>query len=123
MGTLETDGNMADSGPESAAAIRERAAIKAAIKREFQKQTLNPHRHASGEGGFLFDPALQRFMSMRASQYDFFKPTPKTSILGLLLFVLPIGGYGWLLKRDKEQFEKRIRTGQVAYADREYKFQ
>ncbi|KAK8374830.1 hypothetical protein O3P69_009113 [Scylla paramamosain] len=112
---------MAD-GPESVSAIRERAAIKAAIKREYQKQVLNPYRHGSGEGGALFDPALQRFMSMRATQYDFFRPTPKASLLGTLMIVAPILGYGLLLKRDKDQFEKKIRTGQVAYADREFKF-
>ncbi|KAG0730262.1 NADH dehydrogenase [ubiquinone] 1 beta subcomplex subunit 4 [Chionoecetes opilio] len=103
-------------------AIVERAAIKAALKREFRKQATNPHRHASGEGGALFDPALQRFMSMKATQYDYFKPTPKASFMGLMFIAVPIIGYGLLLKRDKEQQEMRIRTGQVSYADREFKF-
>lgn len=41
--------------------VKERAAVRAAIKKEFQKQVTNPHRHGSAEGGVLvrtieFDP-------------------------------------------------------------------
>ncbi|XP_050690875.1 NADH dehydrogenase [ubiquinone] 1 beta subcomplex subunit 4-like [Eriocheir sinensis] len=110
------------SDPRSPEAIRERAALKVAMKREFQKQVHNPHRHGSGEAGYLFDPAVQRFMSMRATQYDFFRPTPKASLLGFLAIVVPIASYAWLLKRDKDQFEAKCRSGQISYADRNYKF-
>ncbi|KAK8741091.1 hypothetical protein OTU49_002492 [Cherax quadricarinatus] len=113
---------MADRGPTSVQAIKERAAIRAALKREFQKQVNNPYRHASGEGGYLFDPAMQRFMAMKATQYDHFKPTPRTSLLGFTMIVVPFVGYAWLLKKDKEKFEHKCRTGQLSYADREFKF-
>merc|ERR1711915_371751 len=102
--------------------IKERAARRAAVKREFLKQVNNPYRHGSGEGGVLFDPALQRFMSMRVTLYDSFKPTPKTSRWGLMMIVFPIVGYGLLMKYDRDSFEKKCRTGQIAYADRQAKF-
>jgi len=113
---------MVDLGPTSPSAVAERAAIKAAIKKEFQKQVTNPHRHASGEGGALFDPAVQRFMSMKATRYDHFKPTPKSSLLGFVMLVVPIVGYGWWMKTDREKLEHKYRTGQIAYKDREFKF-
>lgn len=50
-GEPRKEGKMSD--PLSPEAIRERSAIKAAMKREFQKQIHNPHRHGSGEAGHL----------------------------------------------------------------------
>lgn len=44
-------------GSSNVEAIRERAAIRTAIKKEFQKQVTNPHRHGSGEGGVLVSAA------------------------------------------------------------------
>ncbi|XP_063603959.1 NADH dehydrogenase [ubiquinone] 1 beta subcomplex subunit 4-like [Penaeus indicus] len=109
-------------GAASVDAAKERAAVRAAIKKEFQKQITNPHRHGSGEGGVLFDPAVQRFMSMRATRYDHFKPSPRSSLIGVAMLAIPILGYGWWMKTSRENFEAKCRTGQVAYADREFKF-
>ncbi|XP_071537057.1 NADH dehydrogenase [ubiquinone] 1 beta subcomplex subunit 4 [Panulirus ornatus] len=109
------------SVPTSHEAIRERTAYRAALKKEYMRQILDPHRHGSGEGGVVFDPAIQRFAAMRACQYDHFKATPRTSMMGFLILI-PFVSYAWLLKRDKEEFEKKCRTGQLAYADREFKF-
>ncbi|XP_068230836.1 NADH dehydrogenase [ubiquinone] 1 beta subcomplex subunit 4 [Palaemon carinicauda] len=103
-------------------AITERAARRAAIKKEFIKQVTNPHRHASGEGGALFDPAIQRYISMKVTLFDHFKPTMKTSLLGFGAVLFPIVGYGLLLKYQHDDFENKCRTGQIAYADRKNKF-
>merc|ERR1711976_987189 len=107
---------------DSLDAVNDRAVRKAAIKKEFIKQITNPHRHASGEGGVLFDPAVQRFMSMRVTLYDHFKPTMKTSLMGLAVLVIPIFGYGYLMKLEHDAFEQKCRTGQIPYADRKFKF-
>lgn len=40
-------------GATGVEAVKERAAVRAAIKKEFQKQITNPHRHGSAEGGVL----------------------------------------------------------------------
>ncbi|KAG7164120.1 uncharacterized protein LOC121872012 [Homarus americanus] len=112
---------MAGDGAVDPQVVRERASLRAALKREYQKQIHNPHRHGSAEGGFLFDPAVQRFMSMRATQAEFFKPTSRASLLGLAIFA-PIVAYGWWMKTAREDFENKCRTGQVSYASREFKF-
>ncbi|XP_069194742.1 NADH dehydrogenase [ubiquinone] 1 beta subcomplex subunit 4 [Procambarus clarkii] len=109
-------------GPTSSRAVEERAAVRAAVKREYLKQVTNPHRHASGEGGYLFDPALQRFMSMKATQYDHFKPTPRASRAGFFLVFVPIATFCYMLKTSRDKFEHKCRTGQVSYASREFKF-
>lgn len=70
-----------------------------------------------------FDTALQRFIAMKATGYDHFKPTPKTTILGMMLVGIPILGYAYLLKSVRDKDEHKYRTGQVAYRDRRFKFQ
>lgn len=60
--------NMAP-GPSTPEAINERAALRSAIKREFQKQISNPHRHASGEGGHLVCIYICVFVYMCTCMY------------------------------------------------------
>lgn len=48
-----------------------------------------------------FDPAVQRFMSMRATRFDHFKPTPRSSLLGIVMIAVPIFGYGWWMKTSR----------------------
>uniref|UniRef100_R4V2S5 NADH dehydrogenase [ubiquinone] 1 beta subcomplex subunit 4 n=1 Tax=Coptotermes formosanus TaxID=36987 RepID=R4V2S5_COPFO len=93
-----------------------------ALREEYIKQITNPHRHGAGEGGILFDSGIQRFMSMRATEYDHFRATPKTSLYGLCSIVLPMLAFGYLLKTSRDAQEHKYRTGQVAYKDRRFKF-
>uniref|UniRef100_A0A7R9CBI0 NADH dehydrogenase [ubiquinone] 1 beta subcomplex subunit 4 n=1 Tax=Timema cristinae TaxID=61476 RepID=A0A7R9CBI0_TIMCR len=69
-----------------------------------------------------FDTGVQRFIAMRATGYDHFKPTPKSSAYGLGLVFIPIALYAWLLKSSRDKQEQKYRTGQVAYRDRRFKF-
>ena len=48
-----------------------------------------------------FDPALQRFMAMRATNFDHFKVTPKTTWLGFMFVVLPVGLMTYLTLKEK----------------------
>ena len=48
-----------------------------------------------------FDPAIQRFTAMKASQLDHFKATPKTARLGFLTFVLPLAGVYYYLSTSR----------------------
>ncbi|XP_076046517.1 NADH dehydrogenase (ubiquinone) B15 subunit [Oratosquilla oratoria] len=103
-------------------AARLRLTRRNQLKLDFLRQATNPHTHAAGQAGHVVDPAIQRFLAMRSTQVEHFRATPRTSMLGFLLIALPIGAYGYLLKRDKENQEDMYRTGQVAYKDRPYKF-
>ncbi|EDV37574.1 uncharacterized protein Dana_GF11341 [Drosophila ananassae] len=92
------------------------------LRNEYLKQSSNPFRHATGEGGTVFDAGLSRFQAMRVSNYEHFKPTGKSFRTGLFAVVLPIALYAWALKAERDSREEKYRTGQVSYKDRQFKF-
>lgn len=94
--------------------IKKRAEIKAKLRREYIKKSTDPHR---SNGGALFDPAVQRFMSMNATVYDQFKPTVKNSFLyfGIMGAII---GYAYLLYHSREALDRKCRSGELTYKDR-----
>lgn len=40
-------------------------------------------------------------MSFKATQYEFFRPTPKTSVLGVLLIVIPYFTLTYYIKKER----------------------
>lgn len=92
------------------------------LRAEFNKQITNPHRHATGEGGTVFDAGMQRFQAMRVNHYEHFRPTGKALRLGLLTVVIPICAFAVGFKAERDGREHTYRTGQVAYKDRNFKF-
>ncbi|CAL1543057.1 unnamed protein product [Lymnaea stagnalis] len=109
---------MFDVKPEELRAIKERAKMRQALKAEWNKKLTNPWK-GTHSGGYLFDPAVQRFMAMKATQAERFKGTLKSAAIAFSMLVLPV----WFLthqaikKRDYD--EKRYRNGEVMYKDRE----
>lgn len=65
---------------------------------------------------------MQRFQAMRVSHFEHFKPTAKSFGMGMACVVLPIVGYCWFLKNERDGREAAVRTGQVSYRDRKFKF-
>lgn len=59
---------------------------------------------------------------MRVSNFEHFRPTLRTVRLGLFTIVVPMVLYGWMMKSERNNREKKYRTGQVAYKDRKFKF-
>jgi len=108
-----------DAAPRDLRNIEERRKLRTEFRKEFIKQFTNPHRH--GEGGYLFDPQLQRWQSMRAQHWYYFKPTPKTLWVPAIAVFL-CAAYGHLLAVRHEKREKSYRQGLVSYKDREWKF-
>lgn len=104
------------------ALVEKKAKMRTALREEFIKQMYNPHRHATGEGGTVFDPALQRYMTMTNNRHQYFRPSPKTSILGFLLVAGPIIGICHYMVKSKKEEEQRLRQGLVPYKDRWGKF-
>jgi NADH dehydrogenase (ubiquinone) 1 beta subcomplex subunit 4 len=51
-----------------------------------------------------FDSGVQRFMSMRATEYDHFKPTPRTSLYGLFVIVIPMIAFGYWVKTTRVRY-------------------
>ncbi|KAK2189448.1 hypothetical protein NP493_106g02037 [Ridgeia piscesae] len=110
---------MFDVSPEEMRAIQERAEMRNAMRKEFQKKISNPYR---GVGGYTFDPAVQRFLSMRANHWEQFKASPKNFGFVFAVVVLPMVGMWYAMDKAKTELEYKCRTGQIAYKDRLWKF-
>ncbi|KAF2365988.1 NADH:ubiquinone oxidoreductase subunit NDUFB4 [Trinorchestia longiramus] len=100
--------------------IEKRAKMKANLKAQFIRQQYNPYRFINGNEP-IFDPAVQRWMSMRACTQDFFKATPKTSYLGLLN-ILPVAVLTYIVHNLRAKNENMYRSGEISYRDRHPKF-
>ncbi|XP_019383135.1 PREDICTED: NADH dehydrogenase [ubiquinone] 1 beta subcomplex subunit 4 [Gavialis gangeticus] len=84
----------------------ERLAIRARLKLEYQLKLNDPHRQ-----GLIEDPAMLRWTYARANVYPHFKPTLKTSIMGLLWGVGPIVFWTYVFLARRAQKEKEIKEG------------
>uniref|UniRef100_V5GYY5 NADH dehydrogenase [ubiquinone] 1 beta subcomplex subunit 4 n=1 Tax=Anoplophora glabripennis TaxID=217634 RepID=V5GYY5_ANOGL len=111
-----------DIDNESRKIIEEKAKRRATLREQFLKLKTDPFQHASGEGGTVFDPAMQRYTAMKVSGFEYFKPSGKNVLYGLLFMVIPMVGFGYLVKKTRMDEEDRIRRGDVAYKDRNFKF-
>ncbi|XP_022908936.1 uncharacterized protein [Onthophagus taurus] len=102
--------------------LEEKAKRRLVLRNEFLKQSANPYRHALNEGGTVFDPAVQRFVSMKVTTYEHFKPNFKNSIMFLALAGIPFSIYSYFMYKSRTENEARYRRGEIAYKDRLFKF-
>jgi len=110
---------MYDVTADERRAIEERASMKDALRKEYQKRITNPHR---GVGGYVFDPAVQRFLSMRSNHFEQFKPSPKNAAFGFFFTVVPFLFFWYKIEQDKVNLDTKCRRGEIAYKDRDWKF-
>ncbi|NXX91481.1 NDUB4 dehydrogenase, partial [Centropus bengalensis] len=93
----ELDPASYDSSPEQRRAQAERLAIRARLKRLYQLQLNNPRPPP-----VIHDPALLRWAYARTQNvYPTFRPTPKTSFLGIAFAIVPLLFWGTLFKFDR----------------------
>ncbi|XP_061778011.1 NADH dehydrogenase [ubiquinone] 1 beta subcomplex subunit 4 [Nerophis ophidion] len=92
--------------PEYRRAQEERAALRAQMKRHYQLQLNNPHRKE-----LIEDPALQRWLYARNNPYKHFRNNKKTSLLGVFFGIAPVFVFYYIIKKDRENREQRIRDG------------
>lgn len=62
-----------------------------------------------------FDVGVQRYMSLKATQHEFFRPTTKNTILGVLLFVIPYCSLTYIIKRERVCIFSHSHTWLVAH--------
>lgn len=62
-------------------------------------------------------------MSKKVTYWDNFKPNFKSARAFMLYTVIPIAAFAYFLDKDRSAKEHMYRTGQVAYADRRFKYQ
>nr|XP_043898401.1 NADH dehydrogenase [ubiquinone] 1 beta subcomplex subunit 4 [Solea senegalensis] len=92
--------------PEHRRVEQERAAIRANLKRQYQTQLNNPLRRE-----LIDDPALTRWVYARTNPYPHFRPTFKTSLLGILCGVAPLFGLYYIFNTDRNRKEEQIKAG------------
>ena len=110
---------MYDVTIEERRAIEERAKMREALRLEYQKKVTNPHR---GVGGFIFDPTVQRFLSMRANHWEQFKPAPKNAAFAFFFGLGPILFLWWKINKDRTDLDTKCRRGEISYKDRDWKY-
>ncbi|CAH2267869.1 jg12945 [Pararge aegeria aegeria] len=100
--------------------IQKQAERRAEMRQEFLKQRTNPFKHAA-EAGYIFDPAHQKFLSMKVTQFERFQPNPRTSLFGVLTIIVPMLTYGYFIWNERNDREQKIRAGEMPYRDRLFK--
>lgn len=100
----------------------ENAKRRLALRNQFLKQSSDPFRHASGEGGTVFDAALQRYQALKVTEFERFKANAKTAKIGFLYLLLPLGVTSYLVWKSRTEREAKFRRGEVAYQDRQFKY-
>ncbi|XP_018560785.1 uncharacterized protein LOC108903180 [Anoplophora glabripennis] len=114
--------NACEENEQTIKILEEKAKRRKLLRNYFQKQRTDPFRHASGEGGVVFDPAIQRYIAMQASQFEYFKPSLKNALFGIFAMIVPMVSFGYLVHKDRSEIERRLRAGDVDYKDRIRKF-
>ncbi|KAK2715143.1 uncharacterized protein LOC136041063 isoform X2 [Artemia franciscana] len=100
---------------------QERKRIRDALKLQYQREIYHPE--GINNTGAKFDPAVQRFMAMRATSYERFKPTSRRSLLFLFgVYIIPIWSVVYFMDKRLERKESILSSGKVSYRDRTFKF-
>ncbi|CAG9823172.1 unnamed protein product [Phaedon cochleariae] len=102
--------------------LEEKAKRRLFLREQFLKLKSDPFRHASNEGGTVFDPALQRYQAMKINTFEFFRPTSKNALIALAFLVIPVSLSTYCMHTSRSNAEHKYRTGEVAYKDRRFKF-
>ncbi|XP_074549757.1 NADH dehydrogenase [ubiquinone] 1 beta subcomplex subunit 4 [Halichoeres trimaculatus] len=92
--------------PDKRRAEAERAALRANLKRQYLTQLNNPHRKE-----LIEDPALTRWVYARTNPYPHFRPTFKTSLMGILSGIVPLFSLYFIFKLDRRRKERMIQDG------------
>ncbi|KAH9493102.1 hypothetical protein Btru_022314 [Bulinus truncatus] len=120
-GKLWDPWKMYDATPEELKAVRERAKLRQSLKAEWIKKSTDPWKGRES-GGFLFDPAVQRFIALKATQAERFKGSFKSAAMACLMFVVPVGLLYYSAVKNKADKERKYRNGEVMYKDRVDRF-
>lgn len=69
-----------------------------------------------------FDDAIQRYITMKVKQLDYFQPNLRNALFAATVIVLPMVVYGYYNYLFRDTREQMIRSGKLKYRDRIHKF-
>ncbi|KAF9824739.1 hypothetical protein SFRURICE_016848 [Spodoptera frugiperda] len=92
---------------------------RAKYRKEFLKLRTDPCKHTQ-QAGYVFDKAIQHFLSMKTCQLEYFQFNPTTITIGLLALA-PMFTFGYVFWRTRTDREREIRCGRLKYKDRRNK--
>ena len=69
-------------------------------------------------GGYVFDPAIQRWAAASSSYYEYYKPNKAAARYLVLGLVFPIGGMLLLFNWERSFKEEQYTSGTLSYQDR-----
>ncbi|NP_998198.1 NADH dehydrogenase [ubiquinone] 1 beta subcomplex subunit 4 [Danio rerio] len=92
--------------PEYRRAEEERTALRSQMKRQYQMQLNNPYRKE-----LIEDPALTRWLHARNIVYPHFRPSTKSSLIGVAFGALPLVLLYFVLKTDRDKRDSKIDAG------------
>ncbi|XP_012270574.1 NADH dehydrogenase [ubiquinone] 1 beta subcomplex subunit 4 [Orussus abietinus] len=107
--------NQFDLTPEERSILERRAQIRQLNREQYLKLVHNPHKTS---GGYMLDAGIERFMALNAKAVEYFKPSIKSGLISFAVTVVPVFGYAYLIKSERNHKEHLIRTGQLSYRDR-----
>ncbi|CAG2106750.1 unnamed protein product [Medioppia subpectinata] len=67
----------------------------------------------------LLDPAVQRFMAMRATYWQYWKPSWRSFANFFVASFLPIWGWGYFINYKRREFDAKCRTGEIRVHQRQ----
>lgn len=106
-----------DVSPKMREIIKWRDARKKVLREQYLREIYHPMKQSM----VVADQAFERYNVLRITQEYNIKMTGKV-MLACGLFTAACIGFSAIFLQQKFKEEHRIRTGQVSYADREFKF-
>ncbi|XP_035226054.1 uncharacterized protein LOC118198473 isoform X2 [Stegodyphus dumicola] len=108
-----------DASPEEIHLVNERLKLRRALRQEYLRKATDPH----STDPLIFDPMMQRYYSMHMTVAERFIPTFKNWVKYMCSIVVPVVGFALLLKWSRDKTERKIRSGEIEYKDRVFKYQ
>ncbi|KAL7672647.1 hypothetical protein ACOME3_007530 [Neoechinorhynchus agilis] len=103
-----------DLSAEEKKVISERAAMRQTMKAKYEKLSTDPFQE-----GIVFDPAIQRYMSMKATRLDYYRPVPRNFLIPAIGIFCAVT-FQLLFNRVKNRKEQQYRDGEVTYWERRH---
>ena len=96
---------------------RKRAALRRALKAEYIKKMYNPKSYT--KEGYIdsHDANMMRFHAMQKSVPDYWRPSWRSFGFFCCLYIVPVLTHHYFHYNDKQDFERKCRSGEYAYDD------